>query len=503
VAMVSHSICSVVVVTLTVMSVSLSAQADRSTDPRSKGKWMPPARVPAGFFWHASDGPFTLDDLARRLAPTVWFSPDEPLLGMKIPAALPGDSDEATVYYSFMDVRRSGRTDLFHLDPHCKWSFNKEEGHENAQLLKSLIIRYFFYYPHDIGVFGHIHDLESFQIEIEHITGERGQTEESGLRVKSMVGSAHGLGWYNNALELNYDEHPKKSRFREDDHVVLPPYVLVEEGKHASSPDRNGDGVYTPGYDVTHYPRDAWGIRDSLAGKYLPGSAFAAHMAKKRTARTQRVLGAAEGSLAANEYRLRFGAASAACVNGTPVSTVGVKLGGYMRKMRICSTDTAEQEPSVLMTLGNLGTRPYGKGAELIGLNFRLEGGSKQVAFAFGAYRIPKLDGWLTPRISFPLSGGVEQNGLKRDFLGVDGLYTLSASRLHDWYVSSGIERWANDDLSRKEWRSATEVGWKLRFRLGDAVPVLAGVRIGVRVNNYRTPLSTARLVVEFGLGAW
>ena len=38
--------------------------------------------------------------------------------------------------------------------------------------------------------------------------------------------------------------------------------LLVEEGKHAVAPDRNADGVYTPGYDVNKRIKDAWGVRD-------------------------------------------------------------------------------------------------------------------------------------------------------------------------------------------------------------------------------------------------
>src|SRR5262249_10041825 len=55
-----------------------------------------------------------------------------------------------------------------------------------------------------------------------------------------------------------------------------------EEGKHASAPDRNGDGAYTPGFDVDIHPNDAWGVRDILRTRWLQGPTFRSDMAKRR-----------------------------------------------------------------------------------------------------------------------------------------------------------------------------------------------------------------------------
>jgi hypothetical protein len=74
----------------------------------------------------------------------------------------------------------------------------------------------------------------------------------------------------------------------EDDDIAWPLHVLVEEGEHASVPDRNADGVYNPGYDVTHDPRDAWGIRDTMSGLYLPGTSYSPWMFKTRSGATRR-----------------------------------------------------------------------------------------------------------------------------------------------------------------------------------------------------------------------
>ena len=44
--------------------------------------------------------------------------------------------------------------------------------------------------------------------------------------------------------------------------------------KHASCTDKNGDGVYTPGYDVKVRINDAWGVRDVLGQGVLFSGGF-------------------------------------------------------------------------------------------------------------------------------------------------------------------------------------------------------------------------------------
>lgn len=89
------------------------------------------------------------------------------------------------------------------------------------------------------------------------------------IRVPRVDGHAHGLDWYVNSLRVERD-------------TVFPLTVLVEEGKHASAPDRNADGVYAPGYDVNIRVNDAWGLRDVLGSSVLFGAGFSDSMAKPR-----------------------------------------------------------------------------------------------------------------------------------------------------------------------------------------------------------------------------
>ena len=80
--------------------------------------------------------------------------------------------------------------------------------------------------------------------------------------------------WYDNI----YHENVENLNFE----FQLPFHILVEEGKHASVTDMNGDGYYTPGYDVNIRINDAWGLRDVIRTGELFSPKFEAWMAKIR-----------------------------------------------------------------------------------------------------------------------------------------------------------------------------------------------------------------------------
>ena len=71
------------------------------------------------------------------------------------------------------------------------------------------------------------------------------------MAVTRVTGEAHGNPWYYNVLEV-------------DSGTELPIHILVEEGKHATATDKNADGYYTPGYDVTVLRMTTWGVRDTI-----------------------------------------------------------------------------------------------------------------------------------------------------------------------------------------------------------------------------------------------
>lgn len=78
------------------------------------------------------------------------------------------------------------------------------------------------------------------------------------------------MNWYDNIYEP--DDRPLK----------LPIHIFVEEGKHASCPDVNGDGYYMPGYDVNKNINDAWGVRDVIRTESIILPDYQAWMTKIR-----------------------------------------------------------------------------------------------------------------------------------------------------------------------------------------------------------------------------
>ena len=228
----------------------------------------------AQIVWSCKDEPKnpTFKWLAQKVAPVLWFSPDEPLIKNRnladkdsiIPSPLPASEKpmQRTVYYRMTDLRRSrvsGRSSAQELIDRL------EEIKEHAPIpfdnLSAVEIRYLFYYERDYGFGGHPHDLEAVDIKVE----VRHTSDCNFLQITRIAGAAHGVDWYTNTLEL------KKDIEADELDMVLPPHILVEEGKHASAPDRNADGWYTPGYDSTRNRNDAWGVRDTLRNRMLAG----------------------------------------------------------------------------------------------------------------------------------------------------------------------------------------------------------------------------------------
>ncbi len=114
----------------------------------------------------------------------------------------------------------------------------------------SWLIEYWYYYPFDEGKpHAHIHDAEHLFVEVDKLGGA----------VRSVLANAHDSLAPNNLY----------STFQPDAHPVsLPLYALVELGKHAMSPDIDGDGRFNSRVDVNngvdHY--QAYGVRD-IGGK--------------------------------------------------------------------------------------------------------------------------------------------------------------------------------------------------------------------------------------------
>ncbi len=173
--------------------------------------------------WRGAPATLTLGEIADLIAPILWFSPDEPLLARglgPLPYSHPCDSDRrrGVVYYQVTRIQLRGEAAV------------REPVDDDPELFakaRAAIIRFYFYYPEDIGVAGHVNDLEvvEFQLQLDDEGGCRQ------VRIERVIGFAHGVDWYYNRLVVTPD-------------TKLPIAILVEEGKHASCPDRNADGFY-------------------------------------------------------------------------------------------------------------------------------------------------------------------------------------------------------------------------------------------------------------------
>lgn len=234
-----------------------------------------------GVVWWGTERHMSLRRLAEYAAPVYWFSPDEPTLdgrsgpAIRIPAALPFEDqpDAPVVYYQYNTI--GGRSDAegsaFMPGP---------EGRADATIdlhkAIALTLKFIAYFPREEGLGGHLHDVEpaEFRVWVLRSTDFRRPEYQCDqvtyvVGVARVTGEAHGLDWYFNVLNV-------------DEYTEFPMTLLVEEGKHAMCTDKNGDGYYTPGFDVNARVNDAWGVRDIIRQGALFTGGYQAWMAKVR-----------------------------------------------------------------------------------------------------------------------------------------------------------------------------------------------------------------------------
>jgi hypothetical protein len=314
------------------------------------------------------------------------------------------------------------------------------------------------------------------------------------LRVTRIEGLAHGVDWYSNIQRVERD-------------TVFPLTVLVEEGKHASVPDRNADGVYTPGYDVNVRVNDAWGLRDVLGSSVLLGSRYTASMSKPRTP-PFRLLPPDDAPLCGPHRGRRPGDAEAlgryelrSAVDVPPDLPPGLleprRLARMMAFHRFGADWPAEQHES---DLARALSDPENAFKWISAVNARID--SRLVGAAVQGPGVDLREVWFVPRVLINRGWAAE------------ALLTPSASRWADWYVAAGYERGVTVRRGEPDGESggaagfASEVGVKLRVTAaGRARWALlgyrfAGVRLGVRANGF-TRLHQPRLIAEVGAGAF
>ena len=270
------------------LAPSLHAQGPSSASAppaaRAQGPSCDFSDVP-GAVWWGTDAEMTLGRLAAYLAPVYWFSPDEPLMNgaegleIRLPEALPFETapDAPVVYYQFEEIITVAGFEGGGYTPNPS---DKDASLIDLANVGVMRLSYFAYFTDEVGLGAHPHDVEAteYKLGVVRSDGEyikrydtKAQCGERNyiIVVTRVSAKAHGLIWYWNVIEI--DEYSK-----------FPMHLLVEEGKHGLATDKNSDGYFTPGYDVSQHINDAWGVRDVIAQGRLFSGGFQAWMVKVR-----------------------------------------------------------------------------------------------------------------------------------------------------------------------------------------------------------------------------
>ncbi len=454
-----------------------------------------------GLVWYGEDSLLTFEKLAALCAPILWFSPDEPLIAgkkwgeIRVPMAFPFEEpvDTPVVYYRIrrLLVREGAGGHNLVKDP-----YDPGKTVVDISRLQGLDIDFFFYYPTEEGFGGHDHDVES--VEMKVLFGRKDLLDEGvyAMAIWKVVGKAHGLLWYDNTLVV-------------DEYTKFPLTILVEEGKHASCTDKNGDGYYTRGFDVNRRINDAWGVRDIIRSGGLATGGFESWMAKVRQ----------EGDGV-------FPPLPEDSPHWEERAVDGVYVPKYA-KYELRPFPTSEMAADDLKPFIDSKEYPVWPESEemddfnqfaswfsdesfmkSLAIAYRYDG-DNGVVFTFPLFFVKNFEekmsgGWIVNRLYFK-----DKN--LRD-IGYNLLYTTSASRWVDGYFAIGFESDAYDtpDGQERRWLFVTEPGIKFRANLKHSkLKFLTklgtdfwGLRIGVKYTG-AWEFSEIGYVVEIGAGVW
>ena len=461
-----------------------------------------------GVLWRGGLGTMTLQQLASYVAPVFWFSPDEPTLqqrsgrDIRMPAALPFEpaANGPVVYYqvTVVDELPGAKASGVQVN-----QSDKGQSTLNFDEVTALRIKYLAYFPEEAGVGDHPHDVEptEFRVAVGRADGALARSQgyvcdrpDYLIVITRVTGEAHGNPWYYNVLTVGVG-------------TTLPIHILVEEGKHAMATDKNADGYYTPGYDVSIRTNDAWGVRDTISGGSLLSGKFEAWMAKVRKPEHrvlpplpsdspfyERLLTPGGGGPPNAVYELRPYPPSASATD----ELLRHKIAEKETKNRPVFRRSVSVGPIVEAINEGRELKPFS-------VAYRYDS-SPGVAVAF-----PLL---VFKNVHEPLSGGYLVNRLYfsdkklRDW-GWMVMYTPSASRWFDEYMAMGMDlnRYESDDGSLAKARNfVLEAGIKLRFRAPNRVLNTImnfwGFRAGVK-NVGAIDIERLSYVLEIGAGVW
>ena len=405
--------------------------------------------------WSGTDTEMTFAELAAYCAPTLWFSPDEPNLqgakgkDIRIPMAFPFEAaaPRPVVYYRVRSLltRGDGSPAILREDP----------GRVNTVLdltrLVGVDLDYFFYYPSEEGFGAHHHDVEAAYMKIYIHECTDCPEHRYAIYIERIIAKAHGILWYDNTLVT-------------DKYTKFPVGLLVEEGKHASCTDKNHDGMYTPTFDVNRRVNDAWGIRDIMRSGGLQSGKFESWMTKIRRP----------------EHRI-FPPLPLDSPLRANLETDGeyAKDNAVYELRPFPRPEAAAADPSLVPFIEGKGHHdwPEVDSATELKKLFRWMDEERFVNSLSVSYRYDNASGislifplLIVKNITEPMSGGWLVNRIYlqdhrlRDF-GYNVLYTTSASRWFDGYISFGWE-WNEDQFGAVTDDPVTETGLKFRFSI-------------------------------------
>ncbi len=382
--------------------------------------------------WYIATDTLAFTELIKELAPILWFSPHEEFEPRKFPFTF-GSVSHPIVYYV---VSLDGKD--------ISDSAQKFIGDLVKKEMK-LKFEYYFYYPYETGLGKHHHDLEGTVIHLRIFPRDPDRIDYY-VEAILVKGLAHGHFLYDNELDL------RNVRDR-----AFPLTLLVEEGKHASCPDRDQNGIYNPGFDTNRHINDSWGVRDVISTGRLYEPRYQTWMTKSR--KEQNKLYPPRGDqTSARQYSLK------AFPEWRKVETEK-KLLDKIREKR---------DPTFRQRLLRL--------TQYVSFGYRYDGNHGIKASAFlpnelsivGGFAAAKITARIPPRKGF-------------SFLL---LYLPSAARWFDWYAGIGVEKDVND------WSGIFEYGYKVRINKG----LFSSITLGVKTYGF-SKISKGAFVIEAGVG--
>ncbi len=432
-----------------------------------------------GLVWHGDRRYLSFAELAAYCAPVLWFSPDEPLLDraagleIRMPTFFPFEAgvDSPVVYYRVREIQEA-RDNSEPSPVLADVDSLRNDTTIDLKQVGGIDLDFFFFYPSEEGLGAHKYDVESVQMKLVVVHPPKYPELGYWLTVQKITAKAHGVLWYDNNLVV-------------DRHTHFPVHLLVEEGKHATCTDKNGDGHYTPAYDVNMRVNDAWGVRDVMSSGSLYTGGYQGWMTKPRHAKHRVLPPLPEDSPHRAEYEVDgVYAPDNAVYQLRPFPRLAPALAYDPALKRF--VDKGDQNWPQVETYSGLKQFAQWSDSESfvksISASYRYDGQSgMSVVFPLLVVKNvsdPIAGGWLVNRVYF------KDRGLRDASWNL--LYTSSASRWLDGYFTFGWE-WDDNGTSTTTY-TMSEVGVKLRFNLG-ASPLkflgkltdFWGVRVGLK----------------------